>query len=58
MQAERSRSFRVPLTTEELTMLHDLSEAEGVAAAALVRQYIRREHAARFGGTKAKGAKR
>jgi hypothetical protein len=58
MRIERSRSLRVPMTDQELRQLHELSEAEGMTAADLVRQFVRRAHQARFGSKKTLGARR
>lgn len=57
IKTDRPRSFRVPLTDDELAKLHAVSEHERVNAADLVRQYIAREHERLFGGKK-KGGRR
>lgn len=47
-QARRDSGFRIRLTAEELRMLHELAEKEGISAADVLRLYIRRAHAAAF----------
>lgn len=54
----RDRSIRVAATTEELEMLHRLAEDAGITASDLIRMFVRREHAARFGEGRKTKAKR
>ena len=45
----------VRMAPEEMAMVKDLAKSEGMSASDLVRQFIRRTHAERFGeGRKAK----
>lgn len=41
--------MRVRMTTAEVAMLRDLADADGVSASDVVRLFIRRAHAERFG---------
>jgi hypothetical protein len=49
---DRPRSFRAPLTDQELAQMHAVSGHEGVDAATLFRQFIAREHERIFGKKK------
>jgi hypothetical protein len=51
---ERDRSLRVRVSDDELRMVQELADADGVTASDHVRLYIRRAHAERFGDKKAK----
>ena len=51
---ERDKSFRVRVSKEELRMIQELADADGVTASDHVRLYIRRAHAERFGAKKPK----
>jgi hypothetical protein len=49
MPIDRPISMRVPMTKEEHRMVRQLAEHEGLTATALVRGFLRREHARIFG---------
>ena len=49
---ERDKSLRVRVSAEELDMVQALADAEGITASDIVRLYIRRAYAERFGETK------
>jgi len=46
---ERTELLTVRTTPEEMAMLKRLAEADGISASDLIRQFIRRSHAERFG---------
>jgi hypothetical protein len=48
MPIARGRKFTIRVTDEELSMLEALANADGVTSSDYVRQFVRREHAARF----------
>jgi predicted DNA binding CopG/RHH family protein len=52
---DRDKSFRVRVSEDELRMVQELADAEGLNASDFVRLYIRRAHAEKFG---ARGAPR
>lgn len=54
---ERDRQFRIRLSDDELAMLHELAERDGVSAADFLRLYIRRSHAEAFQGRRPKKQK-
>ncbi len=49
---ERDRSFRAPLTDDELRMLRALAEHAGVPQSVYVRQFIRAQYVETFGRKK------
>jgi hypothetical protein len=52
MAIDRELSFRIPMNETEHRMLRELAEHEGTTATALVRGWLRREHARVFGEPK------
>jgi uncharacterized protein (DUF1778 family) len=54
MSPERDQSLRVRVSEDELRMVQELAEADGITASDFVRLFIRREYAARFGDKKRK----
>lgn len=53
MSPERDQSLRVRVSDDELRMVQELAELDGITASDFVRLFIRREHAARIGEQKA-----
>lgn len=51
---ERNRVFQIRASDEELAMLAAIAEAEGVSGADVLRLFIRRTYAERFGDKKPK----
>lgn len=51
---DRDRKLTIRVSNDELAMLEALAEADGLSASDIIRQYIRRSHAARFSDQKAK----
>ena len=45
---ERDKSLRVRVAADELRMVQELAEADGLTASDYVRLFIRRAHAERF----------
>lgn len=43
---QRDLQLKVRVTAQELRMLHELAEHLGLTASDVIRQYVRREHAA------------
>lgn len=56
--AARDYMLRVRMTEDERQMLEALAEKSGLTASDIVRQLVRREHAATFGEKPAKRRKR
>lgn len=56
--AKHDALFRVRMTEHERQMLEALAERSGLTASDIVRQLVRREHAATFGERPAKRRKR
>jgi uncharacterized protein (DUF1778 family) len=54
---ERNRSINVRVSDEEIAMLAELADADGVSQSDFLRLYVRRTYAERF-GTKKPGAKK
>jgi hypothetical protein len=54
---ERTDLLTVRVTPEEMAMVKELAAADGVSASDLIRQFIRRSHAERFGAPKPKRPK-
>ena len=54
---ERNRALTIRVADEELAMLNDLAESDGVTQSDYVRLRIRRDHAERFGDKKPKRKK-
>jgi hypothetical protein len=54
MASERGRQFRMNLSEEELAMLRELADADGLNGSDYLRTLIRRQHAERFGKPKPK----
>lgn len=52
------KSIRIPVTPDELQMAQEVAEAQGTTVAALLRAFIRQQHAAMSAPTKRKPAKR
>jgi hypothetical protein len=48
MLMDRDKSLRVRVAEDELRMVQELAEADGVTASDYVRLFIRRAHAERF----------
>jgi hypothetical protein len=55
MADDRDRSLRVQVSTAELKMLHEIAEADGITASDVIRMFVRRAHAERFGDKKPGG---
>jgi hypothetical protein len=55
---DRPRSFRAPLTEEELRQMHAVSEHAGKDAATLFREFIASEYVRIFGAKKARKGSR
>jgi hypothetical protein len=55
---ERTKLFNVLLSPEEMAMLRQLADDDGLTAADVLRQFIRRTYAERHGATKSKKPKR
>jgi DNA-binding MarR family transcriptional regulator len=49
MTPQRQNQFKIMLSDEELRMVKELAEQIGVSGSDVVRQLIRREHAATIG---------
>jgi hypothetical protein len=49
----RDRKLTIRTTDEEIAMLAAVAEADGVSSSDVLRLFIRRAHAARFGAKKA-----
>jgi hypothetical protein len=49
VREQLSKVLNIRIAPGELAMLERLAEADGLPMAALIRQLVRREHAARFG---------
>jgi hypothetical protein len=49
---ERPRALTVRISEEELVMLQELAEHEGVSASDYIRLHLRRDHKAAFGDRK------
>lgn len=47
--AERDQNLRVRMSSDEVRMLKQLSDAMGLTASDVVRSLIRREHVEKFG---------
>lgn len=47
--SERTGLLTVRMSPEEMAMLKRLAESDGVSSSDLVRQFVRRQHAERFG---------
>ena len=45
---ERDKSFRVRVSDDELRMVQELADADGITASDYVRLFIRRAHAEKF----------
>jgi hypothetical protein len=45
----RARILNLRVTDEELAKAHELAESEGLSVSGLIRQFLLREHRARFG---------
>ena len=54
MAPDRTDLFTVRMAPDELTMLRQLAEEDGVTASDFVRLFIRRAYAERHGATKKK----
>jgi hypothetical protein len=48
---ERTELLTVRMSAEEIAMLKRLADADGLSASDIIRQFIRRTHAERFGST-------
>lgn len=48
MAPERERQFRMNLSDDELAMLRELAEADGITASDFLRMQIRRQYGERF----------
>lgn len=48
----RTELFTIRMTADELAMVQRLAEADGISASDLVRQFVRRSFAERFGAEK------
>jgi hypothetical protein len=55
---KRTVLFNVRMSPEESAMLKQLADDDGLTAADVIRQFIRRTHAERHGGTKQPTKKR
>lgn len=51
-QRERAEMFTVRMTADEIAMLRALAEADGLSQSDVVRVFIRRSYAERFGDKK------
>jgi hypothetical protein len=49
VQEKLNKGLNLRISPSEMTMLDELSDAIGLPKGAIVRQLIRREHAAKFG---------
>lgn len=49
MAEKRTTSFRMLMTERERQQLEELADQYGLTASDVLRQYVRTEHAARFG---------
>jgi uncharacterized protein (DUF1778 family) len=49
---ERDKSLRARVSEDELRMVQELADADGVTASDFVRLFIRHAHAERFGDKK------
>lgn len=47
-------TFKMRIASDELVMLHQIAEERRTSAAHVVRELVRREHAATFGEKKAR----
>jgi hypothetical protein len=54
MAPQRSNQLHIMLSDEELTMVRELAEANGLTSSDYIRQFIRREHGALPPATKPK----
>jgi predicted DNA binding CopG/RHH family protein len=52
MSPEREKSFRVRVSEEELRMVQELAELDGITASDFIRLFVRKEYAARIGAQK------
>ena len=57
VREQLSKVLNIRIAPSELAMLDRLAEADGLPMAALIRQLVRREHAARFGEAESKPAR-
>jgi hypothetical protein len=46
---ERTELLTIRVTPDELRMLREVAEADGLTSSDVVRQFVRRTHAERFG---------
>ena len=49
-QPLRKQLFTARMSTEELAMLHQLAQEDGISASDMVRQFVRRAYVERHGG--------
>lgn len=52
-QQKRTELLTVRVAPEDMRMIKELAEADGLSASGIVRQLVRRLHAERFGPPKA-----
>lgn len=57
VREQLSRTLPIRIAPTELAMLERLAETDGMTMAAVIRQLVRREHAARFGESTSKPAR-
>ncbi|HZO11934.1 MAG TPA: ribbon-helix-helix protein, CopG family [Polyangiaceae bacterium] len=55
---ERTKQLTIRIAEEEIEMLRDLAEREGLTGSDILRQFIRRRHAELFGVPKRRRKKR